>query len=59
VVSLHSKNEESYEHSTTITKRKQIFPHAWAQRWVDSKADVNVVAKKAISDTAGIKLPNF
>jgi hypothetical protein len=54
VVSLHSKNEESYEHPTTITTRKQIFPHAWAQRWVDSKADVNVVPKKEMCDTAGI-----
>jgi hypothetical protein len=59
VVSFHSKNEESYEHSTTIKKPKQIFPQTWAQRWVDSKADVNVVAKKEICDTAGIKFPNF
>jgi len=59
VVSLHSKNEESYEHPTTITKRIQIFPHAWAQRWVDSKADVNVEAKKEMRDTAGIKLSHL
>jgi hypothetical protein len=56
VVSLHSKNEESYANSTANTKRKQIS-HAWAGRWVDSKADVNVVAEKQICHTAGIRIP--
>lgn len=49
----------SYAHSTATIKCKQIFSHAWARRWVDSKVDVNVVAEKQICDTAGIRIPSF
>jgi hypothetical protein len=46
VVSLHSKHEESCAYSKPTVKRKQIFPHTYTERGVDSNADVKVAEEK-------------